>query len=97
MCKIIEIKKELKKFHINYTQEEVLYKINETPGITLCKLTKDMNLSKGSVSLCIKKLESEKLIQKFETFDDKRMFKIHPTKIGKDLYSKIKLIKISKI
>ncbi|MGL4868445.1 MAG: MarR family transcriptional regulator [Cetobacterium sp.] len=94
MCKKTEIKKELKKFHINYTQEEVLYTINETPGITLCELTKKMDLSKGSVSLCIKKLEEERLIQKLGTYEDKRMFKIHPTKIGKDLYSKIKLIKI---
>ncbi|MGL4946315.1 MAG: MarR family transcriptional regulator [Cetobacterium sp.] len=97
MCKKLEIKRELKKFHINYTQEEVLYMINEMPGITLCELTKKMSLSKGSVSICIKKLEEENLVQKFEIFDDKRVFKIHPTKIGKDLYSKIKLIKILKI
>lgn len=97
MCKKMEIKNELKKYHINYTQEEILFTINETPGITLCQLTKLMHLSKGAVSLCLKKLEEEKLIQKFETFDDKRIFKIHPTKIGKDLYSRIKFIKIIKI
>ncbi|MGL4652721.1 MarR family transcriptional regulator [Cetobacterium sp.] len=97
MCKKMEIKNELKKYHINYTQEEILFEINEAPGITLCELTKKMHLSKGSVSLCLKKLEEEKLIQRYGTFDDKRVFKIHPTKMGKDLYSKIKFIKIVKI
>lgn len=95
MCKNkLEIKKELEKFHINYTHENILMKVNENPGITLCELTKRMNLSKGSISICLKKLEAEKLIQKFGTAEDKRVFKVHPTKIGKDLYSKIRLIEI---
>ena len=96
MCKT-EIKKELGKYHINYTHEKILRRINENPGITMCELTKGLELSKGSVSLCIKRLEEENLIQKYGTFDDKRVFRLHPTKIGKDLCSKIKLIQILKI
>ncbi len=92
-----EIKKELTKYHINSTHEKILRRINENPGITLCELTTGMELSKGSVSICIKKLEKENLIQKYGTFDDKRVFRLHPTKIGKDLCSRIKLMQILKI
>lgn len=96
MCKT-EIKKELNKHHINLTHEKILRRINENPGITLCELTKGMELSKGSLSICIKKLEEENLIQKYGTFDDKRVFRLHPTKTGKDLCSRIKLMQILKI
>ncbi|MCQ8212212.1 MarR family transcriptional regulator [Cetobacterium somerae] len=92
-----EIKKELNKYHINSTHEKILRRINENPGITLCELTKGIELSKGSVSICIKKLEEKNLIQKYGTFDDKRVFRLHPTKMGKDLCSRIKLMQILKI
>ncbi|MGL5279466.1 MAG: winged helix-turn-helix transcriptional regulator [Cetobacterium sp.] len=92
-----EIKKELGKYHINSTHEKILRTINENPGITMCELTKGLDLSKGSISICIKRLEEESLVQKYGVFDNKKVFRLHPTKIGKDLCSKIKLIQILKV
>ncbi|MGL4769259.1 MAG: MarR family transcriptional regulator [Mycoplasmoidaceae bacterium] len=70
---------------------EILKKINETPGITLSKLCEYLALTKGNISLHLKKMEKENLIKKYKTKDDKKIFKHHPTKKGKDLYLNIKL------
>lgn len=79
----LELMKELKQHNINLTYAIILKVINENPGVILCKLSQECNISKGLTSIYKKKLKEEKLIY---LNNDK---KIHPTKIGKDLYKNI--------
>lgn len=70
---------------------EILKKINETPGITLSKLCEYLVLTKGNVSFHLRTMEKEDLIKKYKTKDNKKIFKLHPTKKGKDFYLNTKL------
>ncbi|MGL5725316.1 MarR family transcriptional regulator [Cetobacterium sp.] len=73
---------------------EILKIINETPGITLSKLCEYLVLTKGNISLHLKEMEKENLIKKYKTKNDKKVFKLHPTRKGKDLYLNTKLKEI---
>lgn len=72
-------------------RDEILEKINENPGVTLTDLSKAFFKSKGNVSIHLKKLEKEKLIKKHLPEKNKKIFRLHPTKQGKDVYLKLKL------
>ena len=73
---------------------KILEKINENPGLTLPELSKIFLKSKGNISIHLKNLENEELIKKYQIKDNKKNFKLHPTKKGKEQYLKSKLEKI---
>ena len=78
-------------------KDKILEKINESPGLTSGELAKKFIKSKGNISLHLKNLEKNELIKKYLIKDNKKMFKIHPTKKGKEKYLKLKSEKIFKI
>ena len=73
------------------TRDKILEKINENPGVTLIGLSKAFFKSKGNISIHLKKLEKEKLIKKHLQEENKKIFRLHPTKQGKEVYLKLKL------
>lgn len=70
---------------------EILKKINENPGITSIELSKELSKTRGNICIHLKKLETDTIIKKYRFENNKRIFKLHPTKKGKDIYLKIKL------
>ena len=70
---------------------EILKKINENPGITSSELSKEFSQTKGNICIHLKKLETEEKITKYISENNKRIFRLHPTKKGKDIYLKMKL------
>lgn len=78
-------------------KDKILEKINENPGLTSGDLSKEFIKSKGNISIHLKNLEEEELIKKYPMEENKKMFKLHPTKKGKEKYLKLKLEKIFKI
>ena len=78
-------------------KDKILEKINENPGLTSAELSKEIIKSKGNISVHLKNLEEEELIKKYQTEENKKIFKLHPTKKGKEKYLKLKLEKIFKI
>lgn len=77
-----EVMKELEEYNMNLIYAIILKAINENPGIISCKLSQECNISKGVISTYIKKFKAENLIYLNNN-------KIHPTKMGKDLYKNI--------
>lgn len=75
-------------------KDKILEKINENPGLTLTDLSNEFIKSKGNISIHLKNLEEEDLIKKYLTDNNKKIFKLHPTKKGKEKYLKLKLEKI---
>lgn len=71
-------------------KNRLIMKINENPGINSIDLSNEFFLTKGCISLHLKKLESKDLIERYKIYDNKKNLKIHPTKKGKDLYLKLK-------
>lgn len=78
-------------------KDKILERINESPGLTSSELSKEFIKSKGNISVHLKNLEKEELIKKYLIGDNKKMFKLHPTKKGKEKYLKLKLENIFKI
>lgn len=78
-------------------KDRILEKINENPGLTSRDLSKEFIKSKGNISIHLKNLEEEELIKKYPMEEKKKIFKLHPTKKGKEKYLKLKLEKIFKI
>lgn len=72
-------------------KNKILEKINKNPGLTSTDLSKEFIKSKGNISVHLKNLEKEELIKKYLIEDNKKMFKLHPTKKGKEEYLKLKL------
>lgn len=72
------------------TKDKVIILINENPGIEITHLCTLTLLSKSNISILLKKLENNGLIEKQKIINKKNL-KIHPTKRGKDIYLKIKL------
>lgn len=72
-------------------KDKILGKINESPGLTSGEIAKEFIKSKGNISVHLKNLEKEELIKKYLIEDHKKMFKLHPTKKGKETYLKLKL------
>ncbi|MGL5277753.1 MAG: MarR family winged helix-turn-helix transcriptional regulator [Cetobacterium sp.] len=67
-------------------KNRLLKQINETPGITHKELCELILTTKGNISIHLKNLENEKLIKKYIVEENKKRFRFHPTKKGKDLY-----------
>lgn len=78
-------------------KNKILEKINENPGLTSAELSKEIFKSKSNISIHLKNLEAEKLIKKYTIEYNKKIFKLHPTKKGKEKYLKIKLENLFKI
>ena len=78
-------------------KDRILRKINENPGLTLEDLSKEFIKSKGNISVHLKNLEEEELIKKYPMQENKKIFKLHPTKKGEEKYLKLKLEKMFKI
>lgn len=74
-------------------KDRILEIINEIPGLTLTALSKELVKSKGNISVHLKNLEKEELIKKYFIENNKKIFKLHSTKKGKEKYIKLKLEK----
>ena len=72
----------------------ILKYINKFPGITLAKLTEISNFSKPSIYNYIIKLQNDNLIKRYYDVKNKKIYRLHPTKKGKELYlqNKIKFL-----
>lgn len=77
-------------------RDELLKKINESPGVSVSELSKILIVTKGNISIHLKNLEKINLIKKYRDVENQRVLKIHPTKKGKDLYMNIKTQEILK-
>lgn len=73
------------------TKDKILKRINENPGLTSTELVKEFFQTKGNISIHLKKLEEEASIKKYPPKNNNRLFRLHPTKKGKELYLKMKL------
>ncbi|WP_407536486.1 winged helix-turn-helix transcriptional regulator [Cetobacterium somerae] len=73
------------------TKDKILKRINENPGVTSIELSKEFFQTKGNISIHLKKLEKEASIKKYPLENNRKLFKLHPTKQGKEIYLKMKL------
>lgn len=56
--------------------------INENPGVTQLKIAQEIGISKGSISIFVKKAKENNYILEIKK---EQKVKIHPTKLGKDI------------
>ncbi|MGL4633352.1 MAG: winged helix-turn-helix transcriptional regulator [Cetobacterium sp.] len=56
--------------------------INENPGVTQLEIAQEMGMSKGSISVFVKKAKENSYILEIKK---EQRIKIHPTKLGKDI------------
>lgn len=68
------------------TETKLIVKINESPGITLNELCQYLSLTKGNISIHLKKLENKNLIKKYPLAGYQKNKRIHPTNKAKNLY-----------
>ncbi len=56
--------------------------INENPGVTQLEIAQEIGISKGSISIFVKKAKENNYILEIKK---EQKVKIHPTKLGKDI------------
>ncbi|MGL4934517.1 MAG: MarR family winged helix-turn-helix transcriptional regulator [Cetobacterium sp.] len=69
----------------------ILMIVNEQPGIYLNELCEEFKVGKSSISIYISLLCERGLIEKKYNISDKKRFRVHPTKKGKDIYLEEKI------
>lgn len=73
------------------TRDKILSLINEYPGLTLTELSLMLLKTKGNISIHLTNLEKQELVIKCKTEENRKNFRLHPTKKGKEIYLKMKL------
>ena len=88
----IFLDRELKQFNISSSQMLILNSIYRNDGIHQETISKILNLDKANITRAINKLISEGLVIREVDKKDKRAYRLHLTKKGKQLEPEIKKI-----
>ncbi len=72
-------------FNIYLGQHRILFHLEENPHVTLTELSEQLNVSKESLSVSVKRLEHNKYIKREQDHLDKRRHLLSLTPTGEDI------------
>ena len=72
-------------------QPRVLFRLDETPGISQKKLSEMLDISKEATSVSIRRLEKSGFINRKECVDDRRINLLSLSKKGKEIVSDLRV------